>query len=67
MLEINEMKESCYKGFLYKISSKLKKVKTNVGGKTSFIIKMSKSELMNSASEDENNGLKKVKHQMMNT
>ena len=42
--------------FLYKISSKLKKLKTNFEDKTSFIIKMSKSELINSASEDENNG-----------
>ena len=42
--------------FLYKISSKLKKLKTNFEDKASFIIKMSKSELINSASEDENNG-----------
>ena len=40
----------------HKISSKLKKLKTNFGLKTSFIIKMSRSELMNSAVEDENNG-----------
>ena len=39
----------------YKTSSKLKKFKTNFEDKTSFIIKMSKSELVNSALEDENN------------
>ena len=38
---------------LYKISSKFKKLKINFKDKTSSIIKMSKSELINSASEDE--------------
>ena len=41
--------------FLYKISSKLKKLKTNFEDKTRYIIKLSKSELINSASEGENN------------
>ena len=43
------------RAFLCKISSKLKKLKTNFEDKTSFIIKISKSELINSVSEDENN------------
>ena len=38
-----------------KISSKLKKLKNDFEDKTSFITKMSKSEFINSASEDENN------------
>ena len=46
------------RAFLYKISSKLKKLKTNFEDKTSFIMKMSTSELLNSALEDENNGTK---------
>ena len=51
--------------FLCKISSELRKLKTNFEDKTSFIIKISKSELINSASEDENNGTEEL--QMMNT
>ena len=43
------------------MSSKLKNLKTNFEDKVSFIIKMSKSELKNSASEDENNGTEKMK------
>ena len=46
------------RAFLYKISSKLKKLKTNFEDKASFIMKMSTSELLNSALEDENNGTK---------
>ena len=38
------------------MSSKLEKLRTNFEDKTKFIIKISKSELINSASEDENNG-----------
>ena len=38
-----------------KISIKLKKLKNDFEDKTSFITKMSKSEFINSASEDENN------------
>ena len=41
---------------LHKISSKFKKPKTNFKDETSSIIKMSKSELINSASEDKNYG-----------
>ena len=41
---------------MYNVSSKLKKPKTNFEDETSFIIKMSKSELTSSAFEDENNG-----------
>ena len=44
------------RAFLSKISSKLKKLKTNFEDKTSFIIKMSQYELVNSALENENNG-----------
>ena len=44
------------KAFLYKISSKFKTLKTNFQYKTSFIIKMSKCEVINSALEDDNNG-----------
>ena len=51
--------------FLCKISSELRKRKTNFEDKTSFIMKISKSELINSASEDENNGTEEL--QMMNT
>ena len=36
-------------------------MKTNLEDKTSFIIKISKSELINSASEDENNGTEESK------
>ena len=41
---------------LHKISSKFKKLKTNFEDETSSIIKMSKSELINSASGDKNYG-----------
>ena len=44
------------RAFLNKISSKLKSLKTNFEDKASFIIKISKSELEKSVSEDENNG-----------
>ena len=44
------------RAFLYKTASKLKKLKTNFEDKISFIIKISKCELINSASENENNG-----------
>ena len=47
------------------MSSKLEKLRTNFEDKTKFIIKISKSELINSASEDENNGTEEL--QMMNT
>ena len=40
---------------LDKISSKLKNFKTNFEDKTSFMIKMLKSEFINSTPEDENN------------
>ena len=49
-------KKIMLKAFLYKISSKFKTLKTNFQYKTSFIIKMSKCEVINSASEDDNNG-----------
>ena len=49
----------------YQMSSKLEKLRTNFEDKTKFIIKISKSELINSASEDENNGTEEL--QMMNT
>ena len=42
--------------FLYKISSKLKGLGTNFQYKPIFITKLSKSELLTSASEDESNG-----------
>lgn len=51
-------------------SSELKKFKTNYfEGKTSFIIKMTKSELINSVSEVKNNAwdMKIVKLQIMNS
>ena len=41
--------------FLYKISSKLKTLTANSKDKTSFM-KMSKFELINTASEDKNSG-----------
>ena len=44
------------RAFLHKISSKLKKLKTNFEDKISFIITISKSVLIKSASEDEDNG-----------
>ena len=51
--------------FLYKISSKLQKLETKFEDKTSFIMKISKSELIDSALEDENSGTEEI--QMMNT
>ena len=48
------------RAFLYKISSKLKKFKINFEDKASFILKMSKSELIKSASEDENNETEEI-------
>ena len=42
--------------FLYRILSKLKKLKTNFEDKTSLVRKMSKPDLINSALEDGNNG-----------
>ena len=44
------------RAFLYKISSKFKKLKVNFKDKTRFMIKISKTEFINSALEDENNG-----------
>ena len=44
--------------FLYKISSKFKKLKTNFKDKTRFIIIMSKPQLINSALDNENDGIK---------
>ena len=44
------------RAFLSKISSKLKKLKTNLKDKVIFILKISKSELINSTSEYEKNG-----------
>ena len=52
----SKKKTKVVRACLSKISSKLKKPKTNLEDKTRFIIKMSKFELINSASEDENNG-----------
>ena len=49
-------KKSMLRAFLYKISSKLKKLKTNLEDRTSFIVKMSKPKFINSASKDGNNG-----------
>ena len=49
-------KKVVLRAFLYKILSKLETFKTNFEDKTSVTIKMSESELINSASEDENNG-----------
>ena len=52
--DVTAFKKTIMAGFfLYKI---LRKLKTSFEDKTSFVIKMSKSELINSALEDENNG-----------
>ena len=56
MLLQSKKKKKVPRGLLYKISSKLKEVQRNFEDKTSFNIKMSKSELTNSALEYENNG-----------
>ena len=53
---LQSKKKKVLRGLLYKISSKLKEVQRNFEDKTSFNIKMSKSELTNSALEYENNG-----------
>ena len=54
------------RAFLYKISSRFKKLKTHLEDATSFNIKMSKSELKNSILEDENNLLRKVAQEKNN-
>ena len=51
------LRSGAYRAFLYKTSSKLKNLKANFEDKASFIIKMSKSELKERASGDENNGI----------
>ena len=46
------------RAFLYKILSKFKKLKTNFKDKTRFIIIMSKPQLISSALDNENDGIK---------
>ena len=55
-MSLSSKRTKVVRACLSKISNKLKKPKTNCEDKTSFIIKISKSELINRASEDENNG-----------
>ena len=55
IIDVIAFKTIVLRAFSYKISCKLKKFKTNFEDKLSFIMKMSKSKLINSSPEDENN------------